>query len=1325
MTKQTDDVPSADVPHSRQITWLSPPKGHISGGTVITIYGSGFKRSRVAKVRFATEAQFDEVDAEYVSESMIRCVSPPRATPDTAHVTVANDGMQFSGWPLVYTKGSGTFLKFIFDNSRPGCLDCLNSNIPLSGGRVYAGLNPKKVVEKWVLDNSTGPYIGGTLVTITATGLEWDRAGVAEYDMYIPGTTQRYNGPVGGPGTPHPHNVDPMSSGNGPPVTGTFYPGDDLKCMWQCYYDGDQNMGTGDNLTTTGLPAGVDEITESDWVPATWIDYTKITCESPPHKVPARSNETIDPTTCRVRVTNGGQDFHEDAYATWRYEDHRPTVTNIKTNQFSVWPARGPFAGNTEVTITGTNFLPSKYLKCRFGGVNTADTGGAYEQDDVSHVVGEVGGRVRYISSTEIVCVTPTFGPAAAASQYPSGSRTGTIGSGADLTIDGYGGESSWLAYPLTMTLLDGSVVKVNRTDSIGNITVVSGGKGYMTAPTITLDGGGGCCYNITSTVDNLGSITSVTVHDGGRNYNQGADAAATASISTITDGDPGSNKRQTLNNVRVTEGGHGYLVPPDVYFECSGGADDASCLATGDDSDGSAHPSWIPGLHATAVAVLGTYDPTCDNSWKDCDAQGAVVRVDITFPGRYYTSAPVVKFKPQTPKVVVTPNERALDFKDPAQVGYYSQQGKGWDELDPEQPHGSWTNGAEDTSVGYDVTDMPNGQNRMPGVSAHQTCVTTGFCPEARNPEDRGPLLPPLGKAWMDGSIKPGHQELVRVSNNYHKFGAMRGNDQSQVRTHFGYRNHTKNASIGEDLGYWMWSESGMTEAEMNRCRVSNNPPIHQFSSLQGHGLDAALGLGTADDEFQLIGPTNNLRYLDGSSVGGAPGYGAQALVTLSANDTVCAATKTCYVSHVTVTKGGQGYMYPPTVTFSGGNGYGAKATAVISGGIVVRIEVDPLSRGIGYDTNLQTEVHITAVRQSTTYDAAAPHEGVYIDKGALTYDDETSHYEHALPNGTDGGDPAARSVGHGTYTLDQSTKSVHVGQFASTSNYMVGHGAFPGHPGNQNLGHPRKDCIYFLYSDIYVSPSGSDSTGQGTAGRPYRTLQKCIDSSLAGSRDYYVYKKSDGGDRDPNVPDGSPRYGIESAGERVDATKPGMNTGTGRDKGYTGRQVRNYNERRTGWREATTGRLYGGRSWSDNTRDTQKGFGYTVNRDRCVLKDGVYWGEGNRELQPHGHMVEIWAENAQNVVIDCGGRGVGKNVFTADRHSGERASVLGSVSLQGVVMRRCTVRADPKANHRPYYPGRPGYGPGAKNPNGQSCWPGATGCQYRQAVDGQAAGQ
>ena len=47
--------------------------------------------------------------------------------------------------------------------------------------------------------------------------------------------------------------------------------------------------------------------------------------------------------------------------------------------------------------------------------------------------------------------------------------------------------------------------------------------------------------------------------------------------------------------------------------------------------------------------------------------------------------------------------------------------------------------------------------------------------------------------------------------------------------------------------------------------------------------------------------------------------------------------------------------------------------------------------------------------------------------------------------------------------------------------------------------------------------------------------------------------------------------------AGERVDATATDMNTGTGRDKGYTGRQVRNYNGRGTGWRRPKSGQLYG----------------------------------------------------------------------------------------------------------------------------------------------------
>ena len=368
-----------------------------------------------------------------------------------------------------------------------------------------------------------------------------------------------------------------------------------------------------------------------------------------------------------------------------------------------------------------------------------------------------------------------------------------------------------------------------------------------------------------------------------------------------------------------------------------------------------------------------------------------------------------------------------------------------------------------------------------------------------------------------------------------------------------------------------------------------------------------------------------------------------------------------------------------------------------------------------------------------------------VHVPARGASHARATGHHVRRV----DGGDRALHrrsrgnlrgSQGVQTRVLDRSrggyrrTRHVHAGPVralrarGTVSHDFQLHGwprRVPGTPGEpEPRAPPERLHIYFLYSDIYVSPSGSDSTGQGTAGRPYRTVQKCIDASLSNARDFYVYKKMDGGDRDDSIPDGTPRYGIESAGERVDATNAG-NTPTPYDKGYTGRQTRNYNGRQTGWRNPKTGQLYGGKSWSDNTRDTQKGFGYTVNRDRCVLKDGVYWGEGNRELQPHGHMVEVWAENPQNVTLDCGGKKCGEERL-------HRGSTRGRVRLRHGVRvhprrrhRRCAVRADPAANYARTIRGRPGYGPGTKDPNGAACWPGATGCQYRQPVDGQAAGQ
>ena len=45
------------------------------------------------------------------------------------------------------------------------------------------------------------------------------------------------------------------------------------------------------------------------------------------------------------------------------------------------------------------------------------------------------------------------------------------------------------------------------------------------------------------------------------------------------------------------------------------------------------------------------------------------------------------------------------------------------------------------------------------------------------------------------------------------------------------------------------------------------------------------------------------------------------------------------------------------------------------------------------------------------------------------------------------------------------------------------------------------------FLYTDIYVSPSGDDVEGDGTANAPYETLQQAVAASLSGARNFFQY--------------------------------------------------------------------------------------------------------------------------------------------------------------------------------------------------------------------------
>ena len=119
---------------------LFPDKGHIVGGTTVTIYGGGFRRGGGLTVRFSAESgEVDEVPATYVDAGRITCVTPARLAPHDAHIAVSNNGVAFSSFPLV-DLDEGTYLHFAFVDEVPR--------------------------GTWSLDVAAGSFRGGTTVTV-------------------------------------------------------------------------------------------------------------------------------------------------------------------------------------------------------------------------------------------------------------------------------------------------------------------------------------------------------------------------------------------------------------------------------------------------------------------------------------------------------------------------------------------------------------------------------------------------------------------------------------------------------------------------------------------------------------------------------------------------------------------------------------------------------------------------------------------------------------------------------------------------------------------------------------------------------------------------------------------------------------------------------------------------------------------------------------------------------------------------------------------------------------------------------------------------------
>jgi|MDSW01.3.fsa_nt_gb hypothetical protein len=303
-----------------------PRSGPREGGTTIILQGTGFRRSRqvVCSFNFIT-AHSLIVPATVLSTTKLMCTSPRCTSERAAVVAVSVDGNNF-----VRAKGLSTLADTFY----------FTSHVPTG---------------KFTSENATGPFTGGTLITVS-------------------------------------NPILTSSKENLPPPLGGFEP----SVLSTCLFAHRQHPSPSNNtfkLSDHGLSYNVTTSVK-------WLGYNRVQCVSPPWPV-STSGSTVLVT---VHISNNGQDYSQ-AGVNFTYYDVIPVVSHIYTKQNAgAFEARGPWTGNTKVFIVGRGFQPSEYLIARFV---------SYEQVNgdlkVNHEHRE--GKCTFHDSGTVYCITPAWYP--------------------------------------------------------------------------------------------------------------------------------------------------------------------------------------------------------------------------------------------------------------------------------------------------------------------------------------------------------------------------------------------------------------------------------------------------------------------------------------------------------------------------------------------------------------------------------------------------------------------------------------------------------------------------------------------------------------------------------------------------------------------------------------------------------------------------------------------------------------------------------------------------------------------------------------------------
>jgi hypothetical protein len=161
--------------------------------------------------------------------------------------------------------------------------------------------------------------------------------------------------------------------------------------------------------------------------------------------------------------------------------------------------------------------------------------------------------------------VTATATATASALSYSSGSGfSGGAITGTTITEDG----ANYVTAPI-VTITDSATAR-----PVGALTIISGGSGFFSAPTVSIDGGGGSGATATCTIDGFGVVDSITLTDSGADYLvppvvsfSGGGGSGVSVVATLLLPGSGATATATISSgvvsgITITNPGQNYILP-------------------------------------------------------------------------------------------------------------------------------------------------------------------------------------------------------------------------------------------------------------------------------------------------------------------------------------------------------------------------------------------------------------------------------------------------------------------------------------------------------------------------------------------------------------------------------------------------------------------------------------------------------------------------------------------------------------------------------------------------------------------------------------------